>query len=155
MLNLATKVSRILAASAVLGTMASTATAEGDLTQQDAIVIEVEIGAEDGTKWVPDTFEFETGKLYRLVLNNSSEYGIYVGAPAFSKRIFTRKVQTYGIIDGEVQRTAEVKGNVNELEVFAGQKVDWWFVPVQTTKKPVQLCCTSDDDVFGSTVVIK
>jgi len=92
MTNLAKKITQAVTASLVLGATAHTAFAEGDLTRQDAIVIEVEIGADDGTKWVPNTFEFETGKLYRLVLNNSSEYGIYVGAPAFSKRIFTRKV---------------------------------------------------------------
>jgi len=47
------KVAQGLAASVLFG-IAGPAMAEGDLTRQDAIVVEIEIGAEDGTKnWFP------------------------------------------------------------------------------------------------------
>jgi len=154
MLRLKETVSQILAASMLVG-LAAPATAEGDLTRQDAIVIEIEVGAADGTKWFPSEMELETGKLYQLILNNSSEFKIDVVAPGLVDRIFTRKVQSYGMIDGEVQRTAEIKGNITEFEIFAGQQVDWWFVPVRTTRSPIKVCCTTEDDALAATIAIK
>lgn len=144
-----------LAASTLLFGLANTASAEGDLTRQDAIVIEIEVGAEEGTKWAPNELQLETGKLYQLIMTNSSEFKIDVVAPDLVERIFTRKVQSYGVIDGEVQRTAEIKGNITEFEVFAGQQIDWWFVPLRTTRNPIKVCCTSEDDAVASMISIK
>jgi len=59
-------------------------------------VIEVEVGAEDGTKWMP-----------------------------------------------------------SEFEVFGGQQIDWWFVPVRTTRSPIKVCCTTEDDAVAATIAIK
>lgn len=156
MMDLKKTASRLLAASLMCCGLAGSAMAEGDLSRQDAIVVNIDVGAEDGTKWSPSTLELETGKLYRFVFNNSSEYSIYVKAPDLVSRIFTRKVQSYGIIDGEVQRTAEVKGYITEFEVFAGQQIDWWFVPIQTSRDgPIAVCCTTEDDAVAATVTIK
>ena len=30
------------------------------------------------------------------------------------------------------QKIAEVKGDIKEVEVFPGQSLEWWFVPVKT-----------------------
>lgn len=155
MSNLIKRISQTLAMSVALSTAALPAFAEGDLTRQDPIVIDVEIGADDATKWVPNEFELETGKLYQFILKNSSEFKIDVDAPNLVSRIFTRKVQSYGVIDGEIQRTAEIKGNITEFEVFAGQQVDWWFVPLRTTRSPIKVCCTSEDDAVASMITIK
>ncbi len=146
---------QVLAPTLALLGVAPSATAEGDLTRQDPIVINVEIGADQATKWVPDAFELETGKLYQFILTNSSEYKIDVDAPDLVSRIFTRKVQSYGMIDGEIQRTAEIKGNITEFEVFAGQQVDWWFVPLRTSRNPIKVCCTSEDDPVAAMISIK
>lgn len=149
------KISSVLVATLGLSGFAAQAMAEGDLTRQDAIVIEIDVGAEDGMKWVPSELELETGKLYQLIMKNSSEYQIDVEAPALVDRIFTRKVQSYGVIDGEVQRTAEIKGHITEFEVFGGQQIDWWFVPVRTTRSPIKVCCTTEDDAVAATIAIK
>lgn len=138
-----------------LGFGTSTAFAEGDLTRQDPIVITVNIGADDGTAWEPSELELETGKLYQLVLKNESEFQIDVEAPGLVERIFTRKVQSYAMVDGEMQRTAEIKGAISEFEVFEGQQIDWWFVPLRTTRSPIKVCCTTEDDAVAATIAIK
>lgn len=140
---------------ALLATFAAPVLAEGDLTRQDAIVITIDVGAKDGMAWEPSDLSLETGKLYQLILKNSSEYQIDVASPGLVDRIFTRKVQSYAMMDGEMQRTAEIKGNITEFEVFAGQQIDWWFVPVRTTRSPVDVCCTTEDDAVAATIAIK
>lgn len=52
---------------------------EGDLTRQTPIVVEVELGTTEGEmRFSPSHLEFETGKLYRLVLiNNSPSHTIF------------------------------------------------------------------------------
>jgi len=154
MTNLYKSFSKLLAAAA-LSALAVPAFAEGDLTRQDANVITIDIGAKDGTTWEPNHFELETGKLYRMVFTNSSDNGIYVIAPDLVKRIFTRKVQTYRPVDGDMERTSEIKGNITEVEVFGGQQVDWWFVPLQDTKEPMAVCCTAEKGVAAATLSIK
>lgn len=129
--------------------------AEGDLSRQDPIVIEIQVGANEGTAWEPSEIELETGKLYQFIMKNDSEYQIDVEAPSLVERIFTRKVQSYAMMDGEMQRTAEIKGNITAFEVFAGQQIDWWFVPIRTTRSDIKVCCTTEDDAVAATIAIK
>lgn len=106
------------------------ALAEGDLSRQDPIRITVELGSKDGAMtFSPSRLTFETGKLYQMVLVNNSPHKHYFSSDKFTQSIFTRKVQTY-TPDGE--ETAEIKGLIREVEVFAGHKAEWWFVPIQT-----------------------
>jgi len=128
--------------------------AEGDLTRQKAIVVEVEVN-DEGTAWEPNSFNLETGKLYQFILKNNSPLTIDVAAPGLVSRIFTRKVQSYAMMDGEMSRTAEIKGNITEFEIFGGQQIDWWFVPLRTTRSPIKVCCTAEDDAVAATIEIK
>lgn len=108
---------------------AHTAHAAGDLTRQDPIEIVVSLGTKDGQHvFVPNKLTFETGKLYKLILVNPSADKHYFSSPGLVRKIFTRKVQVF-IGD---KRTAEIKGIINEIEVFPGGKSEWWFVPVAT-----------------------
>ena len=43
--------------------------------------------------FVPNKLRFETGKLYKLVLNNPSNDPHYFTSHAFTQMIFTRKLQ--------------------------------------------------------------
>ena len=76
----------------------------------------------------PSTVEFETGKLYKLILLNKSSSKHYFSSNGFSKSIFTRKIQ----ISKNNKKIAEVKGTINQVEVFPQNYIEWWFVPIKT-----------------------
>ncbi len=117
----------IVAAQALL--MAGHARAAGDLTKQKPIELTVQLGDKSNAlRFYPDHLSFETGKLYKLVLENASPQKHYFSSDGFSRAVFTRKVQVNGA-DGKA--IAEVKGSVREIEVYPGQKAEWWLVPVK------------------------
>ncbi|MBI5640450.1 MAG: biphenyl 2,3-dioxygenase [Nitrospirae bacterium] len=106
------------------------ASGAGDLTNQQPVDITVRLGDEkDSLKFIPDTLEFETGKLYRLVLVNPSPQKHYFSSEGLSRAVFTRKVQING---GEGKPLLEVKGIIHEIEVYPKGTAEWWFVPVKT-----------------------
>lgn len=109
--------------------MVKPASAEGDLTRQDPIPVVVELGTADGEMvFRPNVLTFETGKLYKLILKNPSNVKHYFTSKTLASKVFTRKVQV--IHNGN--RLAEIKGAIQEIEVFPGGVTEWWFVPVQT-----------------------
>jgi uncharacterized cupredoxin-like copper-binding protein len=108
------------------------AQATGDLSRQEPIEITVELGKPGQHVFVPNRLRFETGKLYRLVLKNTSNDAHYFTSHAFSQLIFTRKVQVTHTINGKVVTLAEFKGAIREIEVYPGFSAEWWFVPVAT-----------------------
>jgi uncharacterized cupredoxin-like copper-binding protein len=106
------------------------ASGTGDLTNQQPVDITVQLGdGKDSLKFFPDKLEFETGKLYRLMLVNQSPQKHYFSSEGLSRAVFTRKVQMNGS-DGKP--IAEIKGNIHEVEVYPGGSAEWWFVPVKT-----------------------
>jgi uncharacterized cupredoxin-like copper-binding protein len=106
------------------------AQAAGDLSQQTPLEVRVRLGDEKGTRrFIPEKIEFETGKLYRLVLSNPSPEKHYFSSDALSRAVYTRKVQANGP-DGKA--VAEIKGFVREIEVFPKATTEWWFVPIKT-----------------------
>ncbi|MBU2580447.1 MAG: biphenyl 2,3-dioxygenase [Alphaproteobacteria bacterium] len=103
--------------------------AAGDLTRQKPIEVVVELGTKDGEmRFVPDRLEFETGKLYKLVLVNPSPHKHYFTSPTLASKVFTRKAE----VKHDGKKLAEIKGNIAEIEVFPGGHSEWWFVPVAT-----------------------
>ena len=104
--------------------------AGGDLTAQDPIEVRVELGnSQDKLAFFPNTIAFETGKLYRLILHNPSPQKHYFSSALFSRSVFTRKVQ---INDAQGKATAEVKGTIDEIEVYPNGTTEWWLVPIKT-----------------------
>jgi uncharacterized cupredoxin-like copper-binding protein len=106
--------------------------AAGDLSRQEPIEVVVELGRPGQHVFVPKTLRFETGKLYKLVLKNTSTDAHYFTSHAFSQLIFTRKVQVVHTINGKPTTLAEFKGAIREIEVYPGFSAEWWFVPVAT-----------------------
>ncbi|MBI5665505.1 MAG: biphenyl 2,3-dioxygenase [Nitrospirae bacterium] len=105
------------------------AIAAGDMTAQTPAEVKVQLGDKDDTvRFFPDKLEFETGKLYKLVLHNPSPSAHYFSSEAFARAVFTRKAQVLGP-DGKT--IAEMKGNILEIEVYPGGTAEWWFVPVK------------------------
>ncbi len=106
------------------------ALAAGDMTEQKPIEVKVRLGDEkNARRFFPDKLEFETGKLYKLVLHNASPVAHYFSSEGLSRSVFTRKAQVLGS-DGKT--IAEVKGSIREIEVYPGETAEWWFVPVKS-----------------------
>ena len=102
----------------------------GDLTRQKPVEVMVKLEGKSGEShyFVPNKLNFFTGRLYKLVIINKSESPHYFSSNGFVKSIFTRKVQ----ILKNKKKVAEIKGNIQEIEVFPDNIVEWWFVPVKT-----------------------
>ena len=116
------------------GCIAGAALAAGNLAGQEPIVVTVALGKPGKHVFVPDKLKFETGKLYKLVLTNTSSDPHYFTSHGFTPLIYTRKVQVVQTHDGKTTTLAEFKGAIREIEVYPGQTAEWWFVPVATGK---------------------
>ena len=104
--------------------------AGGDMTEQKPMEIKVQLGDRSNPmRFIPANLEFETGKLYKLVLHNASVTKHYFSSEGLSRSVFTRKAQVLGP-DGKT--IAEIKGTIREIEVYPNGTVEWWFVPVKT-----------------------
>ncbi|NJR51090.1 MAG: biphenyl 2,3-dioxygenase [Leptolyngbyaceae cyanobacterium CSU_1_3] len=94
-----------------------------DLSTQPLIEVSVSLGnTAEELKFVPDLFEFQTGKRYKLSLTNPSPQKHYFTAKDFADAIWTQKVEAGNV---------EVKGAIHELELKPGAKADWIFVPIK------------------------
>jgi len=103
--------------------------AEGDMTEQKPMEIKAQLGdSSNAMRFYPANLEFETGKLYKLVLHNSSATKHYFSSEGLSRSVFTRKAQVLGP-DGKT--IAEIKGTIREIEVYPNGTAEWWFVPVK------------------------
>ena len=114
----------------------------GDLTKQKPIEMNVQLNGKTGKIhfFSPNILIFETGKLYKLKIINSSKSKHYFSSSNFSKSIFTRKIQ----INKNDEKVAEVKGNISEIEVFPNNVVEWWFVPIKTGQFDDLICSVKD-----------
>ena len=123
--------------------------AAGDLTTQKPAVVDIYLSDKTNKlQFYPSTLNFETGKLYKLNINNRSTQKHYFSAEGFSRSVFTRKVE---IIDHKNKTIAEVKGHVNEIEVYPGGTAQWWFVPVKTLHASRLFCSIKGHAEAGMT----
>jgi len=107
---------------AALLLLASSNSSAGDLSRQEPIVVEVELGTGEGkNRFTPDNFEFQAGKLYKIVIKNNSEKKHYFSSQKFAASSWTRKVEDGGM---------EIKGQIREIEVKPGGEAAWFVVPV-------------------------
>jgi uncharacterized cupredoxin-like copper-binding protein len=120
----------VLTFAAVPALGSGVASAAGDMTEQTPVEVKVQLGDKDNAlRFFPSKLEFETGKLYKLVLHNAGAAPHYFSSEALSRAVFTRKVQVVG---ANGKALSEVKGTVREIEVYPGATAEWWFVPVKT-----------------------
>lgn len=113
-----------------------------DLTRQDPIEKIVYFRGVLGEThyYEPNELVFETGKLYKLKLINNSNSKHYFTSTSFSKSIFTRKIQ----VNFKGKKLAEVKGIINEVEVWPNHEIEWWFVPIKTGRFEDLYCRVED-----------
>ena len=109
---------------------ASKSNGKGDLTRQKPIIIEVLLKGSSGKfhYYEPSLLKFETGKLYKLKLINLSDSKHYFTSKKFADSIFTRKIQ----VNKDLEKIAEIKGKISEIEIFPNNTLEWWFVPIKT-----------------------
>ncbi len=95
-----------------------------DFTKQPAIVIEVSLSNQNNElKFIPDHFVFESGKRYKLTLNNVSNLKHY-----FTSKDFADAIWTQNVVAGNV----EIKGNIHELELRPNTTAAWTFIPIRS-----------------------
>ncbi|MDX2254323.1 MAG: cupredoxin domain-containing protein [Pseudanabaenaceae cyanobacterium bins.39] len=100
------------------------AIASVDLTKQPAIAVQVSLSnGANQLKFIPDRFTFESGKRYKLILNNPSGLKHY-----FTSKDFADAVWTQHVVAGDV----EIKGNIRELELRPNSKAEWTFIPIKS-----------------------
>lgn len=132
-----------------------TASAKGDLTKQTPIEIKVILGDKNNAMmFSPSTIEFETGKLYKLILENQGPVKHYFSSDGLSQSVLTRKVQ---VNDASGTAIAEIKGTIREIEVYPGFKAEWWFVPVKAGTFHDLSCSIKGHTEMGmkGTIIIK
>ena len=44
----------------------------------------------------------------------------------------------------KITKIAEIKGNINEVEIFPKNELEWWFVPIKTGKFNDLFCYLKD-----------
>ena len=113
-----------------------------DLTRQDPIEKVVYFKGVSGEShyYEPSELIFETGKLYKLKLINISDSKHYFSSNSFSKSIFTRKIQ----VNFKGKKLAEIKGIINEVEVWPNHEIEWWFVPIKNGRFEDLFCKVKD-----------
>ena len=101
-----------------------------DLTRQTPIEKTVFLKGQIGLNhfYEPSELIFYTGKLYKLIIKNVSDSKHYFGSDLFAKSIFTRKIQ----LTKNTNKVAEIKGIINEVEVWPDEALEWWFIPIKT-----------------------
>ena len=101
-----------------------------DLTRQKEIEKIVLLKGQKGKIhfYDPNELVFKTGKLYKLIIKNESDSKHYFTSILFAKSIFTRKVQ----VSLNNKKIAEIKGVINNVEVWPNHQLEWWFVPIKT-----------------------
>ena len=101
-----------------------------DLTRQKEIEKIILLKGEQGKIhfYEPNELVFNTGKLYKLIIKNESDSKHYFTSTLFAKSIFTRKVQ----LSLNNKKVAEIKGIINNVEVWPNHQLEWWFVPIKT-----------------------
>ncbi|MAH88578.1 MAG: biphenyl 2,3-dioxygenase [Pelagibacterales bacterium] len=100
-----------------------------DLTRQDEIEVIVFLKGKVGHAhyYEPNKLTFNTGNLYKLIIKNKSKSKHYFSSNLFARSIFTRKVQ----VTFKNKKIAEIKGVINEVEVWPDHNLEWWFVPIK------------------------
>ena len=93
------------------------------LANVPASEVKVSLGNEQGElKFFPENIELETGKQYKLMLDNPSSVKHYFTAKDFADASWTKKVEA-----GKV----EVKGAIHELELKPGAAAEWFLTPMK------------------------
>ena len=110
---------------------------------QKPIEMVLELGTKSGEAVItPSELKLQTGKLYKLIVNNPSDVTHYLSVPEFGTAVHTSRIDAQG---GAVKRTGfqnpratlarsatNTSHKVQEIEARPGATVVWYFMPVRT-----------------------
>ncbi len=114
-LNLLLIVATIIA---VIGVSMPNALADSTINE-----VKVSLGNESGElKFFPSNIQLETGKQYKLLLDNPSPVKHYFTSKDFADASWTKKVEASKV---------EVKGAIHELELKPGAEAEWFLTPMK------------------------
>ncbi len=135
----------IIAVAAAYAALAGLAGAQAaEFGKQRPIEVIVQLSTKSGELAItPSDLRLQTGKRYRLVINNPSNLTHYLSVPRFGSAVWTAKIDVQG---GVVNRTgfqnpkrailarsaATFSYKVQEIELRPGGMAQWTFTPVQT-----------------------
>jgi len=134
----------IIAVAAVYAALAAFAGAQAvGYGRQMPIEMVLELGTKSGEPVItPSELKLQTGKLYKLIVNNPSDATHYLSVPEFGTAVRTSKIDAQG---GAVKRTGfqnpratlarfatNTSHKVQEIEVRPGAAAVWYFTPVRT-----------------------
>lgn len=115
---------------ALMGLLWAPPAAKADLTAQTPVRFELTLSNPAGEPvFTPNQLEFQSGQLTVLTIRNNSPKSYYFGSQGMADAIYTRKVAVVDQTSGKP--LAEVYGPVRRVEVYPGQALEWWFVPVR------------------------
>ena len=98
--------------------------------KQEPTLITIKIGTPDGQhRFSPDALTLETGKLYKLRLENAGVQAYYFSSPSLVDAVYTRKVV---VRDADEKVITEIYGPVRRFEIATGKSIEWWILPVRT-----------------------
>ncbi len=133
----------IIAVAAVYASLAAFAGPQAvGYGRQMPIETVLELGTKSGELVItPSELKLQTGKLYKLIVNNPSDATHYLSVPEFGIAVRTSKIDAQG---GAVKRTGfqnpratlarsatNTSHKVQEIEVRPGATVVWTFMPVR------------------------
>jgi uncharacterized cupredoxin-like copper-binding protein len=134
---------QILTVVIVIGLLATAGAQAAELGKQKPIEVIVQLSTKSGELAItPSDLRLQTGKRYRLVINNPSNSTHYLSVPRFGSAVWTAKIDVQG---GVVNRTgfqnpkrailarsaATFSYKVQEIELRPGGMAQWTFTPVQ------------------------
>ena len=92
-------------------------------SQQEVVEMRIHLGdAANELTFEPSLLTFDTGKRYKLILDNPSNQKHYFTAKDFADVVWTQKVEAGNV---------EVKGAIHELELKPGAEAEWVLIPLK------------------------
>ena len=76
----------------------------------------------ENLSFFPSDLQFEPGRHYKLILENSSPQKHYFTAKDFADAIWSQKVDAGNV---------EIKGAIHELELRPNTQAEWVFIPMK------------------------
>lgn len=106
---------------------------------QEAIEVHLMLGGKDkDCKLIPGTLMLQVGKPYKLFIENRSNIARALSLPEFSAMIENSSAPAFPYLPGEI-------------EVAAGETVEWFFVPVKAGR--YKIGCAERTGVVSTIVV--
>lgn len=125
----------VLAQAACARAAEKSALERGELPLGDPVEVEMELKE---YKFIPNHFEFDIGKLYKLKIHNIGKVRHEVDAPILAVSVVTIGVD---VLDKLGNVVVTFRGRPAGIELLPDQTVHWWFIPIKAQPAPREFIC--------------